>query len=217
MGVQRGIKYNGAIDRMKIKPEQTHVINGGQGILKVHNVFDEIPDFYRNADYVVVDPPWNRGNLKAFYTKADMELDREFEEFLDRLFFILKEIGVNSCYMEFGNQYKDVIREKMASVFDSVRVIDSYYYKTKPCVFVIGENKGHELVLEDKPKDELLVIEEIISKKQGTVLDFCLGRGAVSRNALKYGRKFIGTELNINRLAVSLEYLKNMGADIHSE
>lgn len=212
-----GMKYNGAIDRMNITPEQMHIINSGQGILKVHNVFDAIPDFFRKADYVVVDPPWNRGNLKAFYTKADMELDREFDEFLNRLFYILKEIGVNSCYMEFWNQYKDVIREKMSAVFDFVRVIDSFYYKTKPCVFVIGENEGHELALDNQPKDELLVIEEIISKKQGTVLDFCLGRGAVSRNALKYGRKFIGTELNINRLAVSLEDLKNMGAEIRSE
>lgn len=214
MGTLRGHKYNGAIDRVKIAPDKKYIINNGQGVIFNHNVFDEIPAEFYGAAYVVVDPPWSMGNLRSFYTKAEKELDKEFKEFLDRIFYVLKEIGVNSCYMEFGKQYKDEIVRRMSEVFDNVRVIDSFYYNTQPCFFIIGENEGHELDFDTTPKDELKVIDEIIKLKEGKVLDFCLGRGAVSRTAYKYGKEFVGSELNINRLAVCYEDLLKKGAKI---
>lgn len=217
MATMKNHKYNGAIDRMNITPEQTHYINNGQGILKCHDLFKDILPFMRNADYVVVDPPWEKGNLKCFYTKADKKLDNSFEEFIDRIFYLLVELDVNSCYMEMGKRELEHITEKMRSVFPNVRVIESKYYNKYPCYFVIGEKEGYQIELEDVVKDELKVIEEIISKKNGTVLDFCLGRGAVSRYAYKNNKKFIGTELNINRLAVSLEDIKKMGGVIESK
>lgn len=214
MGTLKGHKYNGAIDRVNISPDKKYIINNGQGVIFNHNVFDEIPKEFYEATYVVVDPPWSMGNLRSFYTKAEKELDKEFEEFLDRIFYVIKTIGVNSCYMEFGKQFKDEIVRRMSEVFDNVRVIDSFYYNTQPCFFVIGENKGHELDFDTTPKDELKVIDDIIRLKDGKVLDFCLGRGAVSRTALKYNKPFVGSELNVNRLAVSYEDLLKKGAKI---
>lgn len=212
----KGYTYNGAIERVGIDEKHKYIINDGQGIIFQNNVFDEIPKEFYAADYIVVDPPWSMGNLRSFYTKAEMELDKEFEQFLDRIFYVIKETGVNSCYMEFGKQFKDEIVKRMSEVFDNVRVIDSFYYRTKPCFFIIGENEGHFLDFDTEPKDELKVIDEIIKLKDGTVLDFCLGRGAVSRTALKYNKKFVGSELNINRLAVSYEDLQKKGAKIES-
>lgn len=214
MGAYKGLKYNGAIDRVKIENDTTYVVNNGQGLLKQHNLFNEIPEFFFNADYIVFDPPWNSGNLKSFYTKADLKLDQEWFSFIDRIFELIGTLNVNSCYMEFGEQWLNVAVERMKEIFDNVRVIESLYYNKNKCYFIIGENEGHEIELENVVKDELKVIDEIISKKEGTVLDFCLGRGAVSRTAYKYNKKFIGTELNINRLAVSYEDLLKMGAKI---
>lgn len=214
MGTLKGHKYNGAIDRVNVKPDKKYIINDGQGVIFNHNVFDEIPQEFYGADYVVTDPPWSMGNLRSFYTKAELKLDREFKEFLDRIFYVIKTIGVNSCYMEFGKQFKDEIVRRMSEIFDNVRVIDSFYYNTKPCFFIIGENNGHELDFDTTPMDELKVIDEIIRLKEGKVLDFCLGRGAVSRTAFKYGKEFVGSELNINRLAVSYEDLLKKKADI---
>ena len=213
MGTLRGHKYNGAIDRVNVQQGKTYKVDDC-GILKVHNLFDEIPDFYYNADYVVVDPPWNISNLKSFYTKAEKTLDKDFESFLNRIFEILSTLKVNSCYMEFGYQFADEIKSRMEKVFDNVRVIESCYYNTKPCVFIVGENDGHVLDFDTTYRDELKVIEDIIARKEGTVLDFCLGRGAVSRSAYKHGKKFIGTELNINRMAVSIEDLIKKGANV---
>lgn len=214
MTSMRGFKYNGAIDRVNVKEDEKYIVNDGQGVIFQHNIFDEIPQEFYTADYVVVDPPWNRGNLSSFYTKADMKLDKEFEDFLNRVFEVIGTIGVNSCYMEFGAQYKDEIVSRMSTIFDNVRVIESFYYNTKPCFFIIGENEGHHLDFDTTPKDELRVIDDIIKAHDGRVLDFCLGRGAVSRTALKYGKPFIGSELNINRLAVSYEDLAKKKAKI---
>lgn len=42
----RGHKYNGAIDRVKIQTDKAYSVNDGQGILKVNNLFDKIPEFF---------------------------------------------------------------------------------------------------------------------------------------------------------------------------
>ena len=209
-----GYKYNGAIDRVNVKPDKRYNVNDSLGIMQVHDLFDEIPSYFYNADYVIVDPPYNNQALKSYYRKAELELNNDIDELLNRIFEVMKEIKVNACYMEVGCKYVEAIKPRMEKAFDNVRVIDSFYYGNKPCAFVIGENNGHSIELEAEPKDELKVIDEIISKKDGTVLDFCLGRGAVSRTAYKYGKPFIGTELNINRLAVSIEDLIKKGATI---
>lgn len=69
MGTMKGYKYNGAIDRVKIKPGEKYSVNDGQGLLFQHDIFDDIPAEYYAADYVVVDPPWNRSILKDGYTQ----------------------------------------------------------------------------------------------------------------------------------------------------
>lgn len=214
MGKMTGHKYNGAIDRVNISKDKKYIIDDGQGFMMQNDLFDEIPKEFFDADYVIVDPPYNNSAMKSYYRKAELEPNKTANELFERVFYILKEIGVNSCYLETGKDMVEYTRNKMSEIFDNVRVIESFYYGNKPCFFVIGENDGHYLEMEESPKDELKVIDEIISKKDGTVLDFCLGRGAVSRTAYRHCKKFIGTELNINRLAVSIEDILKKGAKI---
>lgn len=211
----RGFKYNGAQDRISLRNDEKYIIhkNGvACGTMMQHDLFDPIPKEYLGADYIVVDPPYNKALLKGFYTKADMELDKDFEAFLDKAFDVVKQTGVEACYMEFGKQGLEGVKERMERLFPYVRVIQSKYYNKYPCYFVIGETNPIELDAE--VKDELKVIDEIISKKDGKVLDFCNGRGAVSSTAFKHDRNFVCTELNINRLAVAVEKVQKAGATI---
>lgn len=219
MGKLTNHKYNGAIDRINVNPNKKYIVDEynnheSQGIMMIHDLFNEIPQEFYKADYVIVDPPYNDSAMKSYYRKANLEPNKTSKELFERIFYIMKEINVNSCYMEVGILAMEYIKDKMSSVFDNVKVIESFYYGNKPCYFVVGENKGFELDFDETPKDELKVIDEIISKKDGIVLDFCLGRGAISRTAYKHKKRFIGTELNINRFAVSLEDIMKKGADI---
>lgn len=215
MGSMRNHKYNGAVDRINAKADKIYAINGGEaGCIFAHDVFDEIPSLFFQADYVITDIPYNKSALKSYYTKADMELDKEFTDFLDRIFKVVSSIGANSFYVETGKQSLKTLQERMARLFPNVRTIESKYYNKYPCYFVIGEHNGCTVDFEDVIKDELEVIDEIISKKNGTILDFCLGQGAVSRSAYKHGKDFIGSDLNINRLAVAIEDIQLMGGRI---
>lgn len=206
-----GHKYNGAIDRLRVKENNRHIIGDKQGVLFTHDLFQPIPPEFETADYVVCDPPWNNGLMKGFYIKAEKTIDKTFADLLDRMFEIIKALDVKDCYMEIGKQAVKNVEERMKAIFPSVKVIESKYYNKYPCYFVIGEQKGHEIALEAVVKDELDVIDEIISKQTGTVLDFCCGRGAVSRSAYKHSKSFVCSDLNINRLAVAIEDIIKMG------
>ena len=209
MGTMRNHKYNGAVDRINAKADKTYTIDK-DGVIFAHNVFDEIPSQFYHANYVITDIPYNKSALKSYYTKADMECDKEFTQFLDRIFEVVEEISADAFFVETGKQSLKTVTERMQKLFLNVRVIEAVYYGKYPCYFVMGES--HPIALEDTVKDELDVIDEIISKKEGTVLDFCLGQGAVSRSAYKYHKPFVGSDLNINRLAVAIEYLQKQGA-----
>lgn len=210
----RNHKYNGAVDRINASPDKTYTIGQKEGFIFAHNVFDEIPSLFTCADYVITDIPYNKSALKSYYTKADLELDKEFTDFLDRIFEVVAAIKAKAFYVETGKQSLKTLQERMAKIFPKVRVIESKYYNKYPCYFVIGENAGDELDLEDVVKDELDVIDEIIRKRDGAVLDFCLGQGAVSRSAFKHGKVFVGSDLNINRLAVAIEDIMLMGGNV---
>lgn len=212
MGSMRNHKYNGAVDRLNAKPDKLYLIDGGKGCIFAHDVFDDPPRLFDTADYVITDIPYNKSALKSYYTKADMVLDKEFTDFLDRIFEVVYAIGANAFYVETGKQSLKAVYDRMQRIFPNVRVVASKYYNKYPCYFVFGEST--EIVKVQEGIDELDVISEIIRQKDGTVLDFCLGRGAVSRSAYKHGKNFVGSDLNINRLAVAIEDIATMGGKV---
>lgn len=214
MGSMRGHKYNGAIDRIQAKPDKAYIIGDGKGVIFTHNVFDGIPKVFHEADYVITDIPYNKSALKSYYTKADKELDKDFTEFLDRIFEVVTTLGVDAFYVETGKQSLKAVQTRMAKIFPSVRTFEAVYYNKYPCYFVFGEREKSAIPYSGTVQDELLVIDEIIAKRKGAVLDFCNGQGSVSRYACNRGRRFICSDLNINRSAVAIEELSAMGNTI---
>ena len=70
-------------DAYKRHPVKDTVVFDNGSVLKVHDIFDPLPEFMRQADLIFVDPPWNLGNLNTFYTKAERnDYQSDFDRFL---------------------------------------------------------------------------------------------------------------------------------------
>jgi hypothetical protein len=198
-----------------------HPIGGGQvavfddgSMVKVHNIFDPLPAFMREADLIFVDPPWNLGNLNTFYTKAGRDDKQDsFERFYKRLFECIAEITPKTCYVEVGKEYLSEFIQEMKRLYPAVTFYNSTYYhgKDKLCYIIRGTAKRAKLPL-DYMDEEDIIAWICVNENYTCIGDLCMGRGLVGVNAFKAGKQFVGTELNHKRLAVMLERLSQAGA-----
>lgn len=202
--------YDDAYLRYPCQNELITFDNGSK--LRVHDIFNELPSFMLEADLLFVDPPWNRGNLNTFYTKADLKNDRgDYDDFYKILFTRIKEIKPTICYVEVGKQYLADFIIEMRKIFKYVTFYNSSYYHKKDniCYVVRGSNNFK------KPKLDYMDEEDIIAwicenEEYTCVGDLCMGRGLVAINATKNKKRFVGTELNHKRLSVTIEKVIDM-------
>lgn len=195
-------------------PEEGYKFKDGS-IVKVHDIFNPIPDFMKNADLVFVDPPWNLGNINTFYTKAEKdERIESFELFYKRLFECIKEIKPNTCYVEVGKEYLAEFMMEMKKQYKYVTFYNSSYYhnKDRMCYVIRGSKKFK------KPKLDYMDEEDIIewickNEDYNCIGDLCIGRGLVAVNAFKNGKHFVGTELNHKRLSVLVKRVIENGGN----
>ena len=128
--------------------------------LQVNNVFSPLPDFMQQADLIFVDPPWNQGNIRSFYTKAGIyDAESDYGKFVDRLFYCIKKIHPTTCYLEIGKEYLAVFVTKMQELYKYVTFYNSTYYHKKDslCYVVRGSCKAK------KPKLDGIDEEDIIT------------------------------------------------------
>lgn len=179
--------------------------------IQVHDIFNPLPEFMKEADLIFVDPPWNLGNINTFYTKAEKEERIEsFENFYKRLFECVREINSKTCYVEVGKEYLAEFIIEMKKIYKYVTFYNSTYYHKKDslCYIIRGSKKFK------KPKldyiDEEDIIEWICANEDYNIIgDLCMGRGLVGLNAYKNNKQFAGTELNHKRLSVLIERIEN--------
>lgn len=207
--------YGDAWERFPI--EESERWQAGTGTVAVHNIFNPLPKFMRQADALFIDPPWNQGNVNSFYTKAgrtDYILD--FNKFLDRLIACITEIAPNVCYIEMGDQYATEVKMRLntRAGFGCVDCWPVTYYKKHPCWLLKGSRMPHTGT-DFTGMDEATCIEVIAREEQYSVIgDLCMGRGLVGLNAYKAGRPFVGTELNKRRLACLLSDVAKAGGEV---
>lgn len=174
----------------------------GTGTVKVHDIFDTVPNFMLSADVVFSDPPCSKGNLKSFYTKNDSVLSETYENFNTALFRAIEKINPGRIFIEVFKSNKDIIKNLLEDRYSNVSVTDSYYYfdKAKKCWILQAANDD---LIELPYLDEQYMIDHICKELDfNCIADPCMGRGLVGFYANKYGKKFVGTELNKKRLAV---------------
>lgn len=210
--------YGNAYKRHPIADNEIVVFDNGSKI-KVHDIFDPLPEFMKEADLIFVDPPWNLGNLNSFYTKADRDDYKDsFIPFYKRLFECIAEINPRTCYVEIGKKHLADFIIEMRKLYKYVTFYNSTYYhnKDKLCYIVRGSNKFN------KPKLDGMDEEDIIAwvcenEEYDVIGDLCIGRGLVAVEAYKNGKKFVGTELNHKRLSVLIERVVFLGATYTKE
>lgn len=192
-----------------LKYNMTGEIQIGTGLVQVHDIYYGTPEFLLQADCLFTDPPCSKGNLKSFYTKAEMLLQKTYEAFNNALFQSIDEINPQYLFIEVFKSNKDIIEQLVNDRYSNVSVTQSYYYhdKSKVCWIVQGTNQN---LYEIPYLDEQYIIEHICRVVDfGCIADPCMGRGLVGFYANKYNKKFVGTELNSKRLAVLIERINN--------
>lgn len=185
------------------------IIRIGGGILKVHNIFDELPEFMLEADCIFCDPPCSRANINTFYTKADRDDYQEsFEPFTLRFFECIKAVSPKQVFIEVFKSNRERFTDELKGIFRTVMEYESFYYNNRKnrCWILHAHNQGGEIRHEIGEIDEEKAIAYICENvKFDCIGDFCMGQGLVAKYAARFGRRFVGTELNGKRLAVAVE------------
>lgn len=205
--------YGDAWEKFPIEEGETWGLPNGSRVA-VHNIFNPLPAFMRSADLLFVDPPWNLGNIKSFYTKAGRtDYVSAFSEFEGVLFERIGEVSPQICYLEVGFQAVDHWQEALGRLYPCVQRWNVTYYRKHPCHILRGS--ASPTLCDYTGMDEEKVIAAVGRDEQyGVMGDLCMGRGLVGLSAYAAGKPFVGTELNKRRLAVLLDKLAQRGADV---
>jgi hypothetical protein len=196
--------YGDAWEQYPIEPGE--VWQAGTGIVAVHNLFEPLPAWFV-CDLLFVDPPWNRGNVNSFYTKAGRtDYIGDFTDFEAAIFARIDQVQPSTCYMEVGFQAVDRWHEQLAQRYPVVQRWEVTYYRKHRCYILRGGSVPTERNYTGM--DEAAVIAAVARDESYAVMgDFCMGRGLVGLAANAAGKPFVGTELNKRRLAVLLQRL----------
>lgn len=173
------------------------------------------------VDMVYTDPPWNKGNINAFRTKAEMShWTQSFEKWLDSLLGVIYHYAQGPVYVEMGKDTIELLSRLAAKHhIREIEVIPITYYHRHPAWLFYGSayhdyparldhGSLNGLDDEDTPR------EAIKQEYPKTILDPCIGRGGTARAAWQVQKEKIqvyGVELNKRRLANVLAFYAEQG------
>lgn len=208
-------RYGDAWERFPIAAGE--VWRAGTGRVTVHDICQPLPALARQADLLFVDPPWNLGNLNAFYTKAGRDdYHREFGRFADTFFQRVAEVAPATCYIEIGNQNVADWTTRLAALYPVVERWPVTYYRKHKNQTNIIRGAAVPASLDLTGMDEAACIDLIARAESYAVIgDLCMGRGLVGLAAHRAGRPFVGTELNPRRLACLLDGVARLGGEVY--
>ena len=144
--------------------------------------------------------------------KASLEKRGDFTDFYYRLLQCFSLISPRMICMEVGKPQSSLWQAGLGEIgYSNIIVKDSFYYgnKNNKCDIIVAV-KAEDVVpeiLQNMPfVDEEKVIDYICKNVSYSCIgDPCMGKGLVAYYSNKYGKKFVGTELNYKRLAVCCE------------
>lgn len=172
----------------------------------------QMPEFMKQADTLLVDPPWNIGNVNTFYTKADQaHVSLDFHSFSRHLFRRIDEIEPKFLFIEMGKEYLGWYLEECRKRFKYVTFYNSTYYRKREnkCYVIHATNDSKRRRYKElEDLDEAAIIEWLCKNHDYKCIgDLCMGTGLVGKGAFLNGRRFVGTELNPKRLALLVDFI----------
>lgn len=207
-------EYGGVYKKYDIVDGEIYKIKD-KGEVMVHDLTKGLPEFMKKADVIFVDPPWNKGNLSTFYTKADKNYRLDsYEFFYQELFKSIKEIEADICFVEIGKQYLSLFIEEMKKIYKHVTFYNSSYYHRKDslCYIVQGSKKRVNYKLDGLDEEDIIawICKNI---DYNCIADLCMGQGLVGYHSYINGKNFVGTELNKKRLGVTIDRIETLEED----
>lgn len=189
------------------KYDMSGEISIGTGIVKVHDIFDELPKFMAHADCIFSDPPCSLGNINTFYTKANrVDYQTNYQIFTNRFFDCIKQIKPEKIFIEVFKSNKQMFENELAKIYGHVFVYESTYYhkKQNKCWILVAGNVEYNKI--PAGMDEEDFIKWVCANVQYECIgDLCIGRGLIGYYSFLNKKKFVGTELNPKRLAVLVD------------
>ncbi|MBI3654038.1 MAG: hypothetical protein HY231_23655 [Acidobacteria bacterium] len=182
----------------------------GGSLVEVCDWTARLPEFMKQADTLFVDPPWNMGNARTFYTKAELpHPEFDFLEFSRRLFERIDQIAPRTLFIEMGKQYLGWYLQACSARYSHLTFYNStYFHKQQNKCYVIHASQKRERYKSLEDLDEEDIIKWICANHGYECIgDLCMGRGLVGKHAYLNGRRFVGTELNKKRLAVLVNFI----------
>lgn len=212
--ILRGNEYDGSVHKYPIKQGEVWRLKNGSSVA-IGDITKGIHYFMCQADCIFIDPPCSNGNLKTFYTKADIPyFDGDYLEFTKYIFNAIDRISPNIVFVEVFNSNREIIAEELTKRFKFVHKNKcTYYHNSKNICWILQASNSKKVYNLDGIDEWNAVFEICENVPFQCIGDFCIGRGLVARAAYKYGKKFVGQELNDKRLAVCISEIAKKGEE----
>lgn len=185
--------------------------------IESHDIYDGLLDIMKDADVVFTDIPYNQSLLTNYnyrVSERSPNNDIVFDTFLKSLFGIISQLNLKHCFIEVGKENLHTIINNLNAQFKYVTFYNSTYYHSKDnksyIVHATNNFKSRRFKeLEDK--DESDIIAWVCRNIDYTcILDPCMGKGLVGINAYINGNRFIGTDINAERLQVLVDKIDKL-------
>lgn len=210
---QRGMKYDNSIDIYPIKEGEVYTLPNGSKMRLLDIVKDEWPSYLKEADCVFIDPAGNKGVLKSYYTKADLVCPvDDFKDFASYIKGMIQFINPSRLFMEVFSSNKNTLIPLAEELFPCVKVYESMYYHRPECkCWIVQGTQTPEDYHYDGIDEWDIVMRMSKDVPFDTIADFFMGQGLVAQSAFKAGKRFFGSDMNRNRLAVGIHKVADLG------
>lgn len=211
---QRGMKYDGSIDVYPIKEGEVYELDNGSKIA-INDIFNGVPEYMKNADCVFIDPAGNKGVLKSYYTKADLECPvDDFQTFAEQIKSCIQQINPSRLFVECFASNKKKLLAMVESLFPCVKVYDATYYHKADCKAWIIQGTHTPETYDFQGMDEWDIVYKMCKDVPfNQIADFFMGQGLVAEAAYSAGKVFYGGDMNRNRLAVAINRVAKKGGN----
>lgn len=202
--------YGNSWEKFPIKKDEVWIEENTNSKLAVYDLLDGLPGFMYEADMIYSDTPWNTGNITSFYTKAGLEKRCNFNQFYTMVLQHIKNINARICYLEMGNQNFDKVYNMIKKIYPIVQYWDIVYYRKNPNKLIRAGYTKQEFDFTgiDDEKTPFLAMQ---NEDFNCVADMCMGKGLTAITAYNLQKRFVGTELNKRRLAVTIDKIARLG------